>query len=169
MVRNTVSGHKNRFSTSKFYCVTLNTRSITITSAEIILRCRTPGPGFFIFISGAAHDRNRSLPQCHALRRSAKITSRFSLERCILCSERQQACCLASRKNEQTKKTVQIYNDREKERAKLTPQRRTHDLGGLKGLSLEGTPVRRGSLWAFCKQKVFSSAAAWETWGEARI
>lgn len=43
------------------------------------------------------------------------------------------------------------------------PQRRTHDLGGLNGLSLEGTPVRRGSLWAFCKQKVFSSAAAWET------
>lgn len=48
-------------------------------------------------------------------------------------------------------------------RGGLSPQRRTHDLGGLNGLSLEGTPVRRGSLCAFCKQKVFSSAAAWET------
>lgn len=40
---------------------------------------------------------------------------------------------------------------------------RTQDLGGLNGLSLDGTPMRRGSLWAFCKQKVFRSAAAWET------
>lgn len=39
----------------------------------------------------------------------------------------------------------------------------THDFGGLNGLSLEGTPVSRGSLWAFCKQKVLRSAAACDT------
>lgn len=44
-----------------------------------------------------------------------------------------------------------------------SPQRRTHDFGGLNGLSLEGTPVSSGSLWAFCKQKVFRSAAACDT------
>lgn len=37
---------------------------------------------------------------------------------------------------------------------------RTHDLGGLNGLSLEGTPISSGSLLAFCKQKFFSSAEA---------
>lgn len=40
-------------------------------------------------------------------------------------------------------------------------------MGGLKGLSLEGTPTRRGSLVAFCRQKFLSSAAAWDTCGEA--
>lgn len=45
----------------------------------------------------------------------------------------------------------------------MTPQKSAHDLGGRKGLSLDGTPMRRGSFWAFCKQKVFRSAAAWET------
>lgn len=59
-----------------------------------------------------------------------------------------------------TLKKKKKINSSKEERAALTPQRRTHDLGGLNGLSLEGTPVRRGSLWAFCKQKVFSSAAA---------
>lgn len=43
------------------------------------------------------------------------------------------------------------------------PQNREQDLGGLKGLSLEGTPTRRGSLEAFCRQKFLSSAAAWDT------
>lgn len=49
-----------------------------------------------------------------------------------------------------------------KEQASL-PQNREQDLGGLKGLSLEGTPIRRGSLEAFCIQKFFRSAAAWDT------
>lgn len=44
------------------------------------------------------------------------------------------------------------------------PQKRAQDLGGRKGLSLDGTPISRGSLWAFCRQKVFKSAAAWDTY-----
>lgn len=43
------------------------------------------------------------------------------------------------------------------------PQKREQDLGGLKGLSLDGTPTRRGSLEAFCRQKRLSSDAAWDT------
>lgn len=42
----------------------------------------------------------------------------------------------------------------------LVPQNREQDFGGLKGLSLEGTPTRSGSLEAFCKQKFLNSAAA---------
>lgn len=36
-------------------------------------------------------------------------------------------------------------------------------MGGLKGLSLDGTPTRRGSLEAFWRQKFLRSAAAWDT------
>lgn len=43
------------------------------------------------------------------------------------------------------------------------PQKREQDLGGLKGLSLDGTPTRRGSLEAFCRQKRLSSDAACDT------
>lgn len=43
------------------------------------------------------------------------------------------------------------------------PQNREQDLGGLKGLSLEGTPTSRGSLEAFCRQKRLRSDAACDT------
>lgn len=55
-----------------------------------------------------------------------------------------------------------------KEQARL-PQNREQDLGGLKGLSLEGTPIRRGSLEAFCRQKFLRSAAAWDTCRARRV
>uniref|UniRef100_A0A672QYW7 Ig-like domain-containing protein n=1 Tax=Sinocyclocheilus grahami TaxID=75366 RepID=A0A672QYW7_SINGR len=38
-------------------------------------------------------------------------------------------------------------------------QRRPQDLGGRKGLSLDGTPNSSGSLWAFCRQKFFRQSA----------